>query len=75
MTIAVRERGDGVGGGTAFDKLKNIIGKFLKDKKNFFTLFFYVILQEFVMIFDDIVIQIQLNHINNLNDDSKNNFC
>ncbi len=36
-----------------------------------FTRVFYVNLQEFVLIFDDIVILIEPNHINNSNDGSK----
>jgi len=40
-------------------------------KKVFFTPVFYVNLQEFVQIFDDILIPNRLNHINNLNDYSK----
>lgn len=73
MTIAVRKRGIWTGLGAGLDKLNNqlTIGFFLTYKKMISTPFFYVNLQEFVQIFDDIVIPNQLNHINSLHDDSK----
>ncbi len=56
-----------------FDKLNKrfLISKWNLIKNQIFTQVVYVNLQVFEEIVDDIVIQIQLNHLNNVNDDSK----
>jgi len=61
----VRRRGNAAFG-VDFDKLNNQLVRILiLKKKVFITPFVYVNLREFGLIFDDIVILIQLNHTNN----------